>query len=399
MSLEQVISSEVLDIRDGTHDSPKYIDSGYPLITSKNLKQGKIDFSDVNFISEDDYLAINKRSKVDKGDILYSMIGSIGNYAYVDKEPDYAIKNVALFKFTNEKLYNKYFLHLINSTVIKRQIERTMKGGTQKFVSLKILRNLKIPLPPIDQQKKIAAILDAADGYRQKTKALITKYDELTQSLFLDMFGDTVSNPKGWETKTIVQLVKKQKYSLKRGPFGGALKKEIFVKDGYLVYEQYHALNNDFSMARYFIDEKKYKELIGFAVNPKDIIISCSGVYLGKLAIIPENAREGIINQALLKVTLDESKIRNDFFVFHFTQQNFKQKYFDSNRGAGVPNFPPMKVFKQFPFISPPIELQNKFAERVQAIEAQKTQTQASLAGAEDLFNSLLQKAFKGELV
>ena len=258
---------------------------------------------------------------------------------------------------------------------------------------------VKIPLPPLDQQKKIAAILDSADAYRQKTKGLIEKYDELTQSLFLDMFGDTVSNPKGWETKTIEQLVKKQKYSLKRGPFGGALKKEIFVKDGYLVYEQYHALNNDFSMARYFIDEKKYKELIGFAVNPKDIIISCSGVYLGKLAIIPENAREGIINQALLKVTLDESKIRNDFFVFHFTQQNFKQKYFDSNRGAGVPNFPPMKVFKQFPFISPPIELQNQFAERVQAIESQKKQAQTSLVQSENLFNSLLQRAFKGELV
>jgi type I restriction enzyme S subunit len=288
--------------------------------------------------------------------------------------------------------YLKYYLEY-------RKLDDVISGSAQPQITGKGLSKVKIPLPPLDQQKKIAAILDAADTYRQKTKALISKYDELTQSLFLDMFGDTVSNPKGWETKTIEQLVKKQKYSLKRGPFGGALKKEIFVKDGYLVYEKYHALNNYFSMARYFIDEKKYKELIGFAVNPKDIIISCSGVYLGKLAIIPENAREGIINQALLKVTLDESKVRNDFFVFHFTQQNFKQKYFDSNRGAGVPNFPPMKVFKQFPFISPPIELQNKFAERVKAIEAQKAQAQASLAQAEDLFNSLLQRAFKGELV
>ena len=264
-----------------------------------------------------------------------------------------------------------------------------------------MLRSVRIsnPLPPLDQQKKIAAILDAADAYRQKTKALITKYDELTQSLFLDMFGDPVSNPMRWETQSIVELVKDEKYSLKRGPFGGALKKEIFVEEGYLVYEQFHALNNDFSMARYFIDEEKYNDLIGFAVKPKDIIISCSGVYLGKLAIIPDKAKEGIINQALLKLTLDQSKMRNDFFVFHFTQENFKKTYFDSNRGAGIPNFPPMKVFKQFPFITPPIKLQNQFAERVQAIEAQKAQAQASLAQAEDLFNSLLQRAFKGELV
>ena len=399
MSWQEVLSNEVLDIRDGTHDSPKYLDSGYPLITSKNLKQGIIDFSDVSLISEEDYNNINKRSRVNKGDILYSMIGSIGNYALVNKEPHYAIKNVALFKFIDKRLYNKYFLHLINSFVIERQIKKAMKGGTQKFVSLKILRNLKIPLPSLDQQKKIAAILDAADTCRQKTKALIEKYDELTQSLFLDMFGDPVGNPKGWETQSIVELVKDEKYSLKRGPFGGALKKEIFVEEGYLVYEQFHALNNDFSMARYFIDEEKYNELIGFAVKPKDIIISCSGVYLGKLAIIPDKAKEGIINQALLKLTLDQSKMRNGFFVFHFTQENFKKTYFDSNRGAGIPNFPPMKVFKQFPFITPPIKLQNQFADRVQAIEAQKTQAQASLVQAEDLFNSLLQRAFKGELV
>ena len=147
-----------------------------------------------------------------------------------------------------------------------------------------------------------------------------------------------------------------------------------------------------------FIDKKKYNELIGFAVKPKDIIISCSGVYLGKLAIIPEGAKEGIINQALLKVSLNEKEMTNDFFLYHFTQERFKQVYFDSNRGAGIPNFPPMKDFKNFPFIAPPISMQNQFTERIKAIETQKKQAEASLAQAEDLFHSLLQRAFKGEL-
>ena len=358
----------------------RYIQIG-DLRTDNKLKYAKPDEKNV-ICDENDVLIAWDGANA--GTIGYNLKGIIGS-------------TLAKLSPKIDEIYSPYVGRFLQSKF--KFLRENCTGATIPHISRPSLENLKIPLPPLEQQKKIAAILDAADIYRQKTKALITKYDELTQSLFLDMFGDTVSNPKGWKTKTIEQLVKKQKYSLKRGPFGGALKKEIFVKDGYLVYEQYHALNNDFSMARYFIDEKKYKELIGFAVNPKDIIISCSGVYLGKLAIIPENAREGIINQALLKVTLDESKIRNDFFVFHFTQQNFKQKYFDSNRGAGVPNFPPMKVFKQFPFISPPIELQNKFAERIQAIEVQKTQAQDSLAQAEDLFNSLLQRAFKGDLV
>ncbi len=256
-----------------------------------------------------------------------------------------------------------------------------------------------VSVPPLEQQKKIVAILDAADEYRQKTKALITKYDELTQSLFLDMFGDPVSNPKGWDIQTIENITNKEKGSIKRGPFGGALKKEIFVEEGYLVYEQYHALNNDFEFARYYIDDAKFEELKGFSVKSGDIIISCSGVYLGKLAIIPKDAKEGIINQALLKVSLDQSKMTNHFFTYHFRQKNFRETFFDANRGAGIPNFPPMSEFKRFPFIVPPIEVQNQFEMRVQAIEAQKALAQTSLAKAEELFNSLLQRAFKGELL
>lgn len=258
---------------------------------------------------------------------------------------------------------------------------------------------VQIPLPSLENQKRIAQILDDVSALRDKTEQLLKEYEALAQSIFLDMFGDPVRNEKCWKTKTIEKLVKDEKGSIKRGPFGGALKKEIFVEDGYLVYEQYHALNNDFSMERYFIDENKFNELKGFEVKPGDIIISCSGIYLGKLALVPENAKKGIINQALLKVTIDEKIMRKDFFIFHFSHKNFRQKYFDANRGAGIPNFPPMSEFKKFPFISPSIELQNQFAEKIALIEQQKELAKQELKESQDLFNCLLQKAFKGELV
>ncbi|MGM5470646.1 restriction endonuclease subunit S [Flavobacteriaceae bacterium LMO-SS05] len=266
--------------------------------------------------------------------------------------------------------------------------------------------NKVIPFPKTDiqnndsaTQKRIAQILDNAAALRDKTQQLLNEYDQLAQSIFLEMFGDVVNNPKNWKTKTIEELVVNEKGSIKRGPFGGALKKEIFVEQGYLVYEQYHALNNDFNFERYYIDDENFERLKGFEVKPGDIIISCSGVYLGKLAIIPKDAKKGIINQALLKVTLDEQKMRKDFFVFHFTQQNFRDKYFGANRGAGIPNFPPMASFKKFPFIAPPINLQNQFAEKIDLIEKQKELAKRELQESEDLFNCLLQKAFKGELV
>src|SRR5690606_17622850 len=105
----------------------------------------------------------------------------------------------------------------------------------QSSFTVNKLKNLEIPLPPLPVQEKIAAILDKADALRRKDQELLKKYDELAQAIFIDMFGDPVKNEKGWEVKSIDQLVTKERHSIKRGPFGGALKKEIFVQSGYLV--------------------------------------------------------------------------------------------------------------------------------------------------------------------
>jgi type I restriction enzyme S subunit len=356
--------------------------------------QGKADFGSL-YPSVRYWCSVPKKISIPE-DILFSVRAPVGPTNINNIEACIG-RGLSALRCKKDVLVMKYLLHFLRANETK--IADLGTGSTFKAITISELKKLQIPLPTLPQQQKIANILDAADALRQNDKALIAKYDELTQALFLDMFGDPVSNPKGWEIKTIEQITKSGKGSIKRGPFGGALKKEIFVEDGYLVYEQYHALNNDFSRSRYFIDEKKFKELKGFEVHPGDIIISCSGVYLGKLAVIPKNARKGIINQALLKVTLDESKMTNEFFVFLFSHKNFREKHFDANRGAGIPNFPPMVEFKKFPFISPPMNLQNIFGERVALIEEQKAIAQASLLKSEELFNSLLQKAFKGELV
>ena len=397
MSWQEVLSNEVLDIRDGTHDSPKYLDEGYPLITSKNLKQGIIDFSDVSLISEEDYNNINKRSRVNKGDILYSMIGSIGNYALVNKEPHYAIKNVALFKFIDKRLYNKYFLHLINSFVIERQIKKAMKGGTQKFVSLKILRNLKIPLPPLDQQKKIAAILDAADAYRQKTKALIEKYDELTQSLFIDMFGDPVANPNGWEIKPLSDFIK----SLTTGVSVNSTDKEY--KNGDIGILKTSCVYTGIFRAEEakVIREDEYERM---KLNPKadSIIISRMNTseLVGKSAYISKDYNELYLPDRLWQSVKGELHHDVRWLSHAVSFQSFMNKISKISSGtSGSMKNISKKNYLNLNMIYPTPELQNQFAERVQAIESQKAQAQASLTQAEDLFNSLLQRAFKGELV
>jgi type I restriction enzyme S subunit len=290
--------------------------------------------------------------------------------------------------------YLFWYLESINEWI---KSQRT--GATIPHVNGNSLKEIQIPLPPLSTQKRIAEILDAADALRRKDQELLKKYDELAQAIFIDMFGDPVKNEKGWEVKTIEDLVVKTKHSIKRGPFGGALKKEIFVNEGYLVFEQFHALNNDFSFERYYISEEKYKELIAFDVKPGDIIISCSGIYLGKLAIVPEGVKPGIINQALLKLTLNESVYKNEFFLKVFTQENFKETYFSSERGAAIPNFPPMSSFKEFKFICPPIELQDKYLRLIEKLQSQLREVSNSKQCSTDLFQTLIRKAFNGELV
>ncbi len=173
--------STVCDVRDGTHDSPKYVDNGYPLITSKNVVNGTISFDNVNLISERDLIAINARSKVDDGDIIMPMIGTIGKPTIVIKTREFAIKNVALIKFSEAKrVLNIYIQKLLDSESYSRFIKEQNRGGTQKFISLGMIRKLPTPLPPLSLQQEFAEKVEAIE----KQKALIQQSIAETQTLF-----------------------------------------------------------------------------------------------------------------------------------------------------------------------------------------------------------------------
>src|SRR5690554_2667061 len=190
---------EVYDVRDGTHDSPKYHNQGYPLVTSKNLKNHKLTFDDIKFISETDYLNINKRSKVDVGDVLFAMIGTIGNPVVIEDEPNYAIKNVALFKVGNNQ--NSYFLkYFLDSKQTIEKMMRDAKGTTQKFVGLGYLRSFPILVPPLKEQQTIVRQLDALRAETQKLEAVYQKkiadLEELKKSILQKAFAGELETEK-----------------------------------------------------------------------------------------------------------------------------------------------------------------------------------------------------------
>ena len=159
---EQRKLSEISDVRDGTHDSPSYQNEGHPFVTSKNVKDGYINYDDIQYISNEDFDAINNRSKVDVNDILMGMIGTIGNLALIRTEPDFAIKNVALIKDTKQVSY-LYLYHYLQSPSTEKQLQSGLDGGTQKFVSLKNIRELNIMVPSEAEQIKIGTFIETLD--------------------------------------------------------------------------------------------------------------------------------------------------------------------------------------------------------------------------------------------
>ena len=155
---EWVRLNNCLDVRDGTHDSPKYHTSGHPLVTSKNLKEGRIDFSTCKLISEEDYNLINQRSQVDDKDILFAMIGTVGNPVLFRGTADFAIKNMALFKHIGDHISMEYVQWYL--FFAQYDMKKQASGGVQSFVSLNYLRNYLIPIPPIEEQKRIVNVIE-----------------------------------------------------------------------------------------------------------------------------------------------------------------------------------------------------------------------------------------------
>lgn len=180
--------NNICDVRDGTHDSPKYVNKGFPLITSKNVSKGYIDFNDAKFISKEDFEKVSKRSYVDNGDIIMPMIGTIGNPIVVNKKREFAVKNVALIKFKDSKTSNVYIKTLLSGPYFNAITKQNNRGGTQKFLALSDIRNIPIPLPSQELQKEFEKRFKKIESLKAKqsetTSEINTLFDALMQKAF-----------------------------------------------------------------------------------------------------------------------------------------------------------------------------------------------------------------------
>lgn len=259
----------------------------------------------------------------------------------------------------------------------------------------------KIPqaIPPTKtEQTAIANALSDADTWIQSLTRLIAKKRQIKQGAM-----QTLLNPyengrlkEGWVLRTIEDMCIAG--GLVRGPFGGALKKEYFVDRGYKVYEQRNAIYKNIEIGSYFIDPKKYQDLKRFSVKPKDFIISCSGT-IGRIYQLPSDIPFGVINQALLKLTIDNKQFSEEYFYHYFRWERFQEKIIDSTQGGAMKNLVGMPIFKKTEVALPAkLNEQTRVATVLTDIDKEITALETKLNKAQQIKQGMMQNLLTGRI-
>jgi type I restriction enzyme, S subunit len=388
---EQRLMSDVKDVRDGTHDSPKYHSEGHPLVTSKNLTEHGLDMTNVSLISDEDFNAINHRSKVDVGDIIFGMIGTIGN-PIILKRDDFAIKNVALIKRDGE-VENEFLIQLLKSPLFDRYIKKENAGGTQKFLGLSQIRNFEFLVPSKAEQEKISKFFYELDHlialHQRKLGHLQDEKKSLLQKMFPKNGADfpEIRFPGftlAWEQRKLGEISEKVTEKNKNNIYSETLTNSAVFG----IINQRDFFDKDIS---------NEKNLFGYyVVRPDDFVYNPR---------ISNHAPVGPIKRNKLGRTGVMSPL---YYVFrtHNVDKTYLEKYFSSNHwqifmklngdsGARSDRFAIKdSIFRDMPIPIPSIKEQTKIGNFFDQLDHLITIHQRKLNHLQEQKKSLLQQMF-----
>ena len=374
-------------ITDGTHQTPTYTDTGYIFLSSKNVTSGKIDWENVKYVSKELHEELSKRVIPKKNDILLAKNGTTGVAAIVDKDISFDIYvSLALLR-PKEEINPKYLLRVINSQYTKRKFDKRLKGIGVKNLHLKEIKDITIPIPSIEIQKRIVEVLDKAQSLIDKKKEQIELLDELVKSRFIEMFGNPISNSKLWKKEELGEICDVR---------DGTHDSPKYVNDGYPLITSKNITNGKIDFENVNLISKEDLENINkrSKVDNGDIIMPMIGT-IGNPIIVNTNIEFAIKNVALIK--FKEERV-NNIFIKSLLESDYFEILISKNKRGGTQKFISLGNIRKLEIILPPIELQNEFAEFVEQTDSIRSKMEASLSELEDNFNSLMQKAFKGEL-
>ncbi len=383
--LEYMSVGDVVSITSGfafKSDLFNDLGNGFPIIRIRDVVRG----------ATKTYYSGNYDEKyiVKAGDYLIGMDGEF-NIAKWESEDALLNQRVCKISMDIRKADERYLYYVLKGEL--KNIEERTPFVTVKHLSAEDIRSTIVFLPPIETQRRIAAALDQAQALVDLRRQQIALLDELIKSVFLEMFGDPVTNPKGFPLVRGSGIV----LSVKCGPFGSALKRDEYTVAGVPVWTMDNIKNDTFSEdGCLYIEETKFQALSNYNVREGDIIISRAGT-VGKLCVVKTKAEKSIISTNLIRIRLNQQQILPQFYSFLIAK--FGNRVGRLKTGdEGAYTFMNTQAINNIDIYLPPLDLQNQFAAIVEQLEEQKAVMEQSLTLMEENFNSIMQKAFRGEL-
>jgi len=334
---------------------------------------------------------IKKSREVQPGDFLLTNSMSFGR-PYIMQTSGCIHDGWLVLSPRGEVAHPDYFYHLLGSDILYSEFERRAAGATVKNPNIELVKAVGISLPPLAEQRRIAEVLDKAEALRAKRCAALAQLDSLTQSLFLDLFGDSSANPKSWPNVALGAVVKL---------VGGyAFKSENFAEKGKAVVRISNLTGDGIDLngiAR--IPDGKLGNGASYKINPGDILIAMSGATTGKIGVAPLELPEDLyLNQRVGSYRIRDTSLIQREFLLELLRSKFYQRFlWQLAAGAAQPNVSGTQLESAF-IPLPPLDLQREFAHRVAAVEKLKTAQRAALTELDALFASLQHRAFRGEL-
>jgi type I restriction enzyme, S subunit len=357
--------------------------------------QGKTDFG-TKYPTERSWCKGNGHKIALENDILLSVRAPVGPVNICQKQSIIG-RGIAAIRpkkgFSFEYIY--YFFKYNENKIAKLGT-----GSTFKAITKTDINKLKIPLPDtLNDQIRIATVLTCAENLIAKRKESIKALDELLKSTFLEMFGPANKDYLTWPLTEIKDLAAHHKRAMRTGPFGSnLLHGEFTISGDVAVLGIDNAVQNKFAWdQRRFITMEKYNELSSYRVFPGDVIITIMGT-IGRAAVIPDDIPLSINTKHLAAITLDRKKANPVFLAYSIHSSPFIHKQFASKNRGAIMNGLNLGLIKETKIRKPPIDLQNQFAAIVEKVEYIKSKYTLSLTELENLYGSLSQRAFKGEL-
>ncbi|MEI7502548.1 MAG: restriction endonuclease subunit S [Paludibacter sp.] len=392
MSWKKVRLSELCNMSSGGTPSraiKEYFNGEIPWAKISDIEsaEGGIIMGTEEHITVSGLASINNRI-FPQGTLLLAMYGSVGKAAFtgIEMSTNQAILGI---RIKDENVLNYSFLKYWFQT-IKEQLLNRAVGGTLQNISLGIVKDLEIPLPPLPIQKRIAEILDAADALRRKDQELLKKYDELAQAIFIDMFGDPVKNEKGWKIKTIGESIDFMTSGSRGWAQYYAEKGDLFLRINNVGYNEMKL--NDLM----YVTAPNNAESIRTEVKPGDILLSITAD-LGRTCVIPVGFSKAFISQHLAIIRLKKEYEPN--FVSQVLSTEYGKLQFKKLNKGGVKAGLNFDDIKSVEFINPPIDIQKRYKMLLTELRKQFEINNLRSQKSNLLFDSLIQQAFKGELV